>query len=304
MSPRTLHLPRDAQDFWLDSADVLLRAGAAEVQSLYLAHSAVLALASPHLATLCSMARGQPAGGAKLPVVSVFPDGSALPADLLQAGEQFESFLAELYRHGRCGLQWDTIKPVLLLADYFGATGLLSRADAWLCDQLSRAEPSVGEQAACQAFELAARHRLGAAMALLLPWAVQSMARGSRCASVWYDGKQRCSRLQAAFADSQLKALVLDAFWWSRQASDACSACGCRPADVEAGWETRREWAAGPGGSPGSCAFQPSTPGHARAARHYAHLLAEACWGVPSGGEAGPACAAFPVAAPAAGGAP
>lgn len=108
MSPRTLHLPRDAQDFWLDSADVLLRAGAAEVQSLYLAHSAVLALASPHLATLCSMARGQPAGGAKLPVVSVFPDGSALPADLLQAGEQFESFLAELYRHGRCGLQVST----------------------------------------------------------------------------------------------------------------------------------------------------------------------------------------------------
>lgn len=74
---------------------------------------------------------------------------------------------------------------MLLLADYFGATGLLSRADGWLSSQLSRADPGVGEQAACQAFELAARHRLGAAMALLLPWAVQSMARGSRCASVW-----------------------------------------------------------------------------------------------------------------------
>lgn len=101
MQPRTLHLPRDTQDFWLDSGDVLLRAG---TEPLFLAHSAVLALASPHLATLCSMARGQLADGGKLPVVSVFPEGSALPADVLEAGDQFQSFLAELY-HGRCGLQ-------------------------------------------------------------------------------------------------------------------------------------------------------------------------------------------------------
>ncbi|KAL4422395.1 hypothetical protein ABPG75_008592 [Micractinium tetrahymenae] len=300
MPPSTLHLPRDAQDFWLDSADVLLRCGAAEARPLFLAHSAVLALASPHLATLCALARGQLADGTKLPVVAVFPNSGALPADVQAAGEHFESFLAELYRHGRCGLQWDTLRPVLLLAHYFGATGLLSRADAWLCDQLNRGEPSQRERAACQAFELAARHRLGATMALLLPWAVQSMARGSRCAAVWYDGKQRCCRLQAAFEDVQLKALALDAYWWSRQAAEACPACGCRPADVEASWETRREWAAGPGGSPGCCPFQPSSPSHVRAARHYAHLLAEARWGVAESGAAGPAPVLSPVTAAAA----
>lgn len=115
---------------------------------------------------------------------------------------------------------------------------------------------------------------------------------------------QRCCRLQAAFADTQLKALVLDAFWWSRQASEACAACGCRPADVEGGWETRREWAAGPGGSSGCCPFQPSSPGHARAARHYAHLLAEAHWGVAAGSAAGSGPPPAVTASAAAAGAP
>lgn len=115
---------------------------------------------------------------------------------------------------------------------------------------------------------------------------------------------QRCCRLQAAFADTQLKALVLDAFWWSRQASEACAVCGCRPADVEGGWETRREWAAGPGGSSGCCPFQPSSPGHARAARHYAHLLAEAHWGVAAGSAAGSGPAPAATASAAAAGAP
>ena len=33
-----------------------------------------------------------------------------------------------------------------------------------------------------------------------------------------WDGKQRSCRLKAAFDDSQLKCLVLDAYWWSREA--------------------------------------------------------------------------------------
>lgn len=33
-----------------------------------------------------------------------------------------------------------------------------------------------------------------------------------------FDGKQRCCRLKAAFNDPQLKCLVLDAYWWSREA--------------------------------------------------------------------------------------
>ncbi len=80
-------------------------------------------------------------------------------------------------------LQWETIGGVLALADYFGAGGVLSRADAWLCRQCrgGSAEPS----RSCAAFEFAARHRLGGAMALLLPFAVQCMARGSRCTSIW-----------------------------------------------------------------------------------------------------------------------
>ena len=79
--------------------------------------------------------------------------------------------------------QWETIGGVLALADYFGASGVLSRADAWLCRQChgGAAEPTHS----CAAFELAAGHRLGGAMALLLPFAVQCMARGSRCASIW-----------------------------------------------------------------------------------------------------------------------
>lgn len=80
-------------------------------------------------------------------------------------------------------VQWDTIANVLELADYFGASGILDRADAWICDQLRKPQPAA--MTACRAFELAARHRLGAAMALLLPWAVRCMALGSRCSAVW-----------------------------------------------------------------------------------------------------------------------
>lgn len=79
--------------------------------------------------------------------------------------------------------QWGTIAGMLALADYFAAGGVLRRADAWLCRQCRSRAAEPGHS--CAAFELAARHRLGGAMALLLPWAVQCMARGSRCAAVW-----------------------------------------------------------------------------------------------------------------------
>lgn len=81
--------------------------------------------------------------------------------------------------------QWSTIAGVLQLADYFGAEAVIQSADAWLCAQYGQQAEPLKPQQACQAFELAARHRLGGAMALLLPWAVQCMARGSRCSTVW-----------------------------------------------------------------------------------------------------------------------
>lgn len=71
---------------------------------------------------------------------------------------------------------------MLRLADYFGAAAVLARADAWLCRQCrQRGDPACF----CSAFELASSHRLGSTMALLLPWASQAMARGSRCSAVW-----------------------------------------------------------------------------------------------------------------------
>ena len=79
-----------------------------------------------------------------------------------------------------------------------------------------------------------------------------------------YDGKQVCERLKAAFDDSQLKSLILDSYWWSRDAWQACPACHCRPADVASSWDTRTEWAApthpGIGTMAGSgAAVQPSS---------------------------------------------
>ncbi|PSC74279.1 Flavin-containing monooxygenase FMO GS-OX-like 3 [Micractinium conductrix] len=176
-------------------------------------------------------------------------------------------------------LPWKNVAGVLALADYFGATSLLHRADAWLCAQLRTAPPPL-PGLTCQAFELSTRHRLGGATALLLPFAVQCMARGSRCAAVWYDGKQRCSRIRAAFEDSDLKCLVLDAYWWSREAQAECPTCRCRPSDIEASWDTRQEWASSPGGggAASSCTAQLGGAAHARAAQHYAHLLQEARW--------------------------
>ena len=82
-------------------------------------------------------------------------------------------------------LQWSTVDDVLALADYFGVGGILQSADTWLCTQYLQHAKPLSTQHACQAFELAARHRLGSAMALLLPWAVQCLARGSRCSTVW-----------------------------------------------------------------------------------------------------------------------
>jgi hypothetical protein len=105
------------------------------------------------------------------------------------------------------------------------------------------------------------------------PWSLPLAARAR------YDGEQRCSRLKAAFEDSQLKCLVLDAYWWSREAKESCPACACLPADVAASWETRQEWAAGAAGGArgGSAALPPGM--HARAVQHYAHLLEQARWG-------------------------
>lgn len=77
---------------------------------------------------------------------------------------------------------------MLALADYLGCGGVMARADAWLCGQCRTLQSAPGcapQSRSCLAFELAARHRLGGAMALLLPMAVQAMARGSRCAAVW-----------------------------------------------------------------------------------------------------------------------
>jgi hypothetical protein len=101
-------------------------------------------------------------------------------------------------------------------------------------------------------------------------------------ARVRYDGEQRCSRLKAAFEDSQLKCLVLDAYWWSREAKEACPACACLPADVAASWETRQEWATPAAGAArgawgGSTTLPPGM--QARAVQHYAHLLEQARWG-------------------------
>jgi hypothetical protein len=94
-----------------------------------------------------------------------------------------------------------------------------------------------------------------------------------------FDGEKCCERLRAAFADTQLKCLAVDAFWWSREARRPCPACACRPADVAAAWDTRQEWAVGAAAmSPGLCAGA----AHARASRHYAHLLQEAHWACTS----------------------
>ena len=89
------------------------------------------------------------------------------------------------------------------------------------------------------------------------------------------------ARLKAAFDDSQLKCLVLDTYWWSKEAQEACPACRCLPADVAASWDT---WAApmhlGMGRLPGGGAtILAGTPMHTRASQHYAHLLRDACWG-------------------------
>jgi hypothetical protein len=61
----------------------------------------------------------------------------------------------------------------------------MGRADAWLCLQCQLSRGGQEPEAACLAFQLAAHHRLGSAMAALLPWAVQCMALGSRCSAVW-----------------------------------------------------------------------------------------------------------------------
>lgn len=101
--------------------------------------------------------------------------------------------------------QWATIGGVLALADYLGCAGLLQRADEWLCAESRQQEACK----CCAAFELAARHRLGGCMALLLPWAVQSMARGSRCAAVWWVGR-------GALGFCHLQAVPWQACWWKQ----------------------------------------------------------------------------------------
>jgi hypothetical protein len=180
-------------------------------------------------------------------------------------------------------LQWDTISGVLQLADYFGVGDVLQQADTWLCEQYAHPAAPLKPQQAAAAFQLASRHRLGGAAALLLPWALQCLARGSRCCAVWHDGRQVCERLRAAFDDSQLKCLALDAYWWSREAQEGCPRCPCRPADIAGSWDTRLEWAAPihPGMgivAGGGASLSPGSAAHARAAQHYAHLLRDARW--------------------------
>jgi hypothetical protein len=174
-------------------------------------------------------------------------------------------------------VQWSTIGSVLQLADYFGAAGVLQHADVWICEQYRQAG-MLQPLRVCQALELAARHRLSAAMAIMLPWAVQCKARGSRCSSVWFDGKQVCERLAAALDDCQLKALILDAYWWSREVHEVCPTCHCRPSDIAASWDTRMEWAA-PLAAACSGGTQPSSTSMDRAALHYAHMLHHVRWG-------------------------
>lgn len=97
-----------------------------------------------------------------------------------------------------------------------------------------------------------------------------------------YDGKQRCSRLKAAFEDSSLKCLVLDAYWWARDAQAPCTACACLPSDIAAAWDTQREWAAAPhahGNAASRGGWAGLLPGqYARSVAHYAHLLRDRCW--------------------------
>lgn len=99
--------------------------------------------------------------------------------------------------------QWACLPSVLALADYLGASGILARADAWLCEQCrTQGATDRLQSLLCDAFELAARHRLGSAMALLLPYATQALARGSRALSaVWCaaaGGLAICSVLRLA----------------------------------------------------------------------------------------------------------
>ncbi|KAI7844015.1 hypothetical protein COHA_002552 [Chlorella ohadii] len=274
----TTHWPKATAEALRPTADCVLAVPLPGGPARFLCHAAVLSLDSNHLATLASLSTEQADG--TLPELRLQAD--ALPPSCRELDEDaWSGFLSAVYRSSS-DFQWETIGGVLALADYFGAGGVLSRADAWLCRQCrgGSAEPS----RSCAAFEFAARHRLGGAMALLLPFAVQCMARGSRCTSIWFDGKQRCCRLKAAFNDCQLKCLVLDAYWWSREAQEACSepSCRCRPADIYAEWDTRHEWAATPvrtgsnGSSVAGCSLHPQA--YARAVRHYAHLLQEAEW--------------------------
>lgn len=98
------HLPKDSCEFWLASGDCAVSAGAG---ALHLAHSQVLALQSPHLAELCSLAlSGSTASGDEantvawrgrtLPVVRLLPR-SGTPPELAAAAPHLADLLAAMY---------------------------------------------------------------------------------------------------------------------------------------------------------------------------------------------------------------
>lgn len=78
-------------------------------------------------------------------------------------------------------------------------------------------------------------------LSLLPPWHPPRPRR--------FDGKQRCGRLKAAFNDSQLKCLVLDAYWWSREAQVGAwfvnSNWACCPGTVFAASSSAWCWTSG-----------------------------------------------------------
>ncbi|PSC74147.1 hypothetical protein C2E20_2793 [Micractinium conductrix] len=197
----------------------------------------------------------------------------------------------------------EQVVQLLKLADWFDAHELRDRCDKRLCQLLTglsnRQQVSDSrEEAAAMALEAGLQHYLTKTVAWLLPWALQQLSHGNKACSgaaseqlsgelqsqqhsAWLHDRRarRRRRLHSALmADDQLKVIVMEQQWWAQgdeyEACSGCAACGATPAALRPAFDISGDaWLWSRDGS-----------AYHAAAAHFAHLLAERCWGLTPAG--------------------
>ena len=287
-------------EFGERSADAVLQWGPPPA---FLVHTQILASRSKTLETLISI--GLPEGRPAAAVPALINLNCAGTPDFVIASTRRTQFLRHLYWGDEVELEsLEDAAEICQLADFFGAPAIVRRVEGWLCARalhlLALANNKDSSDQLCAAFEVGTSRRLTKLTSLLLPWALLHLNRGplaAPCWAVWSDAAARLRQLQGAM-DSELKAVCLDAQWWSCGMPQCCAVCGCRSGDLALTTQLPSLCRAGGGGGGGggSAAHCPASSPSGRpkipdqylaTAVHLSHMLTEAQWGcttpIPSG---------------------